>query len=69
MVAVETKKSQVSCNEGNGKKFIDIIKKPTSKNTSSKNIFHILPFLLTLPTSTLANFIRSTEREPSIYGY
>ena len=31
------------------------VKKPTSKNTSSNNTFHIFTFLLMLPTSTLVN--------------
>ena len=34
-----------------------LVKKPTSKNTSSNNTFHIFTLFTTLPTSTLANFI------------
>ena len=33
-----------------------LVKKPTSKNISSNNTFHIFTLFTTLPTSTLANF-------------
>ena len=49
MVAVETKKSQVSCNEGNVKRFIDRVKNQLAKILQVIISFIFYPFYLPYP--------------------
>ena len=68
MVAVETKKSQVSCNEGNVKRFIDRVKNQLAKILQVIISFIFYPFYLPYPhqpwlTLNRLQFIPSMYRQ------